>query len=177
MDLLRIAVRVLFAYVLLHQLLRHAGHRVVASGANGGSGGKGAGIEFMLALIMGDMVDDVLWAEVPAAQFVVACGALVVLHLLVTSLRHVNARWRWLIEGTPVPLLADGVPQPRGMRRERVNEAGLAALLRRAGLDRSAWTQVRSVLLEVGGTVSVLRHRWAKPVTAACRRQVRSMAE
>ena len=67
MDPLRIAVRVIVGYVLLLTLARLSGLR---------SPKHATAFEFTLALIVGDMVDDLLWAEVNAAQFVVATGAL-----------------------------------------------------------------------------------------------------
>jgi len=38
----------------------------------------------VLALILGDMIDDAVWSEVPFAQFVVAASTLVLLKLLFT---------------------------------------------------------------------------------------------
>lgn len=74
MDPLRIVVRVAFAFVLLLALMRAAGKRTV----------KNEGpFEFVLSLIIGDMADDVFWAEVPAATFVVAVVTLVALHVSV----------------------------------------------------------------------------------------------
>ena len=62
MDLWRIAVRAAFAYVFLLAMVRLSGKQAV---------GHGTVMEFVLALVFGDMVDNFLWAEVGAAQFVV----------------------------------------------------------------------------------------------------------
>ncbi len=75
MDPIRIAVRAAFAYVFLLLLLRLAGKTAVH---------QGRPFDFVLALVMGDIVDDVLWNEVPIAQFVVAAASLVFMKLAVT---------------------------------------------------------------------------------------------
>ena len=74
MDLSRIVVRVLFAWIVIQALLRLSGKRTLK---------QGNAISFVVVLILGDMFDDVFWAEVPVAQFIVGAGTLVLLHLLV----------------------------------------------------------------------------------------------
>ena len=75
MDPLRIVVRVVFAYVFALALVRISGKRLV---------GQTDVASCVVALILGDMFDDVLWSEVAAAQFVVGAGALVLAHALVS---------------------------------------------------------------------------------------------
>lgn len=73
MDPLRIVIRVLFAYLVALVLVRIAGHREI----------KQVDIHsFIVALIMGDLFDDLFWLEVSAAQFVVALGTLFFLHIV-----------------------------------------------------------------------------------------------
>ena len=79
MDPLRIAVRALLAYVALLLFVRMSGKRTVKHGSP---------FDFTLALILGDMVDDLLWAEVAAAQFVVATGVLVLVHTAMDTARY-----------------------------------------------------------------------------------------
>jgi uncharacterized membrane protein YcaP (DUF421 family) len=80
MDPLRIGVRVVVAYVLLLALARLSGLRTVKHASP---------FDFTVALIVGDMVDDLVWAEVAAAQFVVGVGMLFTIH---TGLRALQ--WR-----------------------------------------------------------------------------------
>jgi len=75
MDPLRVGVRAAAAYVILLLLLRLAGKRTVY---------QGTPFDFVLALVLGDIVDDALWSEVPMAQFVVAAASLVLMKLAVT---------------------------------------------------------------------------------------------
>jgi uncharacterized membrane protein YcaP (DUF421 family) len=78
MDPLRIAVRALFAFVVLLVLIRVSGKRTVK---------QGSPFDFTLALIIGDMVDDAVWAEVAMSQFVVACGVLIGVHVAADYVR------------------------------------------------------------------------------------------
>jgi uncharacterized membrane protein YcaP (DUF421 family) len=73
MDLWRIAVRAAFAYVFLLAMVRLSGKQAV---------GHGRTMDFVLALAMGDMVDNLLWGEVAASQFVVATGTLFISRVL-----------------------------------------------------------------------------------------------
>ena len=71
MDPLRILIRVVFTYVVLLVLVRLAGKRAIKHGSP---------FDFVTALIVGDLIDDALWAEVNASVFVVASGALFMVH-------------------------------------------------------------------------------------------------
>jgi uncharacterized membrane protein YcaP (DUF421 family) len=72
MDLWRIVLRGLFAYVFALAVMRIAGKRTVSHGDTS---------SFVLVVVIGDMFDDLLWAEVAAAKFVVGVSALVLVHL------------------------------------------------------------------------------------------------
>jgi uncharacterized membrane protein YcaP (DUF421 family) len=78
MDPLRIALRALFAYVFLLVLVRQSGKRAVKHGSP---------FDFTVALILGDMVDDLLWAEIAASEFVVAGGTLFAIHTALDVVR------------------------------------------------------------------------------------------
>lgn len=83
MDLASIATRALAAYLFLLALLRLAGKRSVYQGTT---------FDFVLALVLGDLIDDAIWSEVPMAQFVVAAGTLLLVKLLATSHKLYAAR-------------------------------------------------------------------------------------
>jgi uncharacterized membrane protein YcaP (DUF421 family) len=76
MDPFRIAVRCLVAYVFLLVVTRLAGKRFVRHTHT---------FDFVLALIVGDLVDDALWSEVSVAEFVVAAATLVFMKLSLTA--------------------------------------------------------------------------------------------
>jgi uncharacterized membrane protein YcaP (DUF421 family) len=78
-DPLRIVIRVVFGYVIMLALIRLSGKRTVKHSSP---------FDFTIALIAGDMIDDLLWAEVPAAQFVVAVGVLMIAHTFFDFMRY-----------------------------------------------------------------------------------------
>jgi uncharacterized membrane protein YcaP (DUF421 family) len=82
MDPLRIIVRVGFAYALLLVLVRLSGKRTVR---------QGSPFDFTVALLAGDLVDDLIWAEVGAAMFGVAACTLFALHVAFDFFRYRRA--------------------------------------------------------------------------------------
>jgi uncharacterized membrane protein YcaP (DUF421 family) len=66
------------AYLFLLLLLRIAGKRTIK---------QGSPFDFVLALIIGDLVDDAIWAEVAISQFVVAAATLLLMKLVMTLRR------------------------------------------------------------------------------------------
>jgi uncharacterized membrane protein YcaP (DUF421 family) len=154
LDLHHIAVRALFVYLVLLGLVRLSGKKTVS---------QGTPFAFVLALVLGDLIDDALWAEVPAAQFVVAAGTLAMVHLLVS---WSTSRQGWLdrlVSGDPSPVIAGGRMDRRGMRRERLNEKELAFETRQRGVDRERWVEVDSARIEANGEISLLKADWARP--------------
>lgn len=86
MDPLRIVLRVGVAYVVLLALVRVSGKRLVK---------QGSPFDFTVALVVGDLVDDLLWAEVSASLFVAAAGMLVFVHTAFDLVRYRAGAWRW----------------------------------------------------------------------------------
>jgi uncharacterized membrane protein YcaP (DUF421 family) len=146
-DLPHIAVRAAFGYVALLALLRVSGKRTVA---------EGTPFDFVLALVLGDMVDDLLWADVPAAGFVVAVSALTLVHILVSWLKYVSPRFDRVVSGSATLLLSSGEPVRRGLRSEHVAESELEELLRLWGVPRERWPEVERALLETEGHPSLV---------------------
>ena len=87
MDPLRIAVRAAFTFVFVLVLIRASGKRTIRQGDVS---------SFIVALIIGDLFDDLFWAEVSAAEFVVAVGAIVTTHLAVDTSRTSGGMREWL---------------------------------------------------------------------------------
>jgi len=85
MDPLRIAVRAIVAYVTLRVLVRLSGKRTIK---------QGSPFDFTVALIIGDLIDDVLWAEVNVSTFIVASGVIVMLHTTFDYWRFRLESWR-----------------------------------------------------------------------------------
>ena len=75
MDPLRLVIRAIATYLFLLVLLRLSGKRTIK---------QGRPFDFVLALVLGDLIDDAVWAEVPFAEFAVASTTLVLTKLLMT---------------------------------------------------------------------------------------------
>ena len=153
MELYRIAIRAVFIYIVLLALIRLSGKRTVAEGTS---------FAFVLALILGDMIDDGLWAEVPAAQFVVGAGTLATAHLVVSW-----AAWRieWverIVSGEPTAVMEGGRARRAGLRAERMNEKALAFEVRQAGVADGRWAEIQCAHVEASGAFSLLKAPWAR---------------
>lgn len=87
MDPLRIIVRIVFGWLFVLILVRLSGKRTVH---------EGDASSFVVAIIVGDMFDDLFWAEVPAAEFAAGVGTLILLHLFVETNRYASGARDWL---------------------------------------------------------------------------------
>src|SRR5688500_2358757 len=86
-ELQAIAIRCLFAYGFLLLMTRLSGKHTVS---------EATPFDFVLALILGDIIDDVILAEVEVARFVAAAGTLIFLDVLTTLITYRSARMtRW----------------------------------------------------------------------------------
>lgn len=155
MDLWRIAVRAIFAYLFALLLVRISGKRTV---------GQASPFDFTIAVIVGDLFDDLLWAEVGASQFVAAMGALFFAAAVVEVASSRSARVYFFVNGLPRIVLRDGAVDVRALRRDQLSDADLAHLLRLEGIGRGEWETVRLGVMEHDHHLSVLRHRSAAPV-------------
>lgn len=154
MELHKIAIRVLFAYMFLLLILRLSGKRTVAEGNT---------FDFVLALVLGDTIDNAMWGEVPIAQFIVAAGTLVVVQLLVSLASYRNETLQAILEGTPVTFLRKGRLDRKGMRRERINRRQSEEMLRLGGgVEPDEWESIEAARLEHSGEPSVTLHPWAR---------------
>ena len=154
MSILGLVIRTLVAYVMLLALVRASGKRLIS---------QATGIEFVLALMLGDLVDDVMFGTVPVAQFIVAGGTLTVLQLTIALAAMRSTRVWNLIEGTPPLILQNGIPRREAMRRERINRKELASMLRRCGIPAARWAEIKQARIEEESKLAVTFHDWAKP--------------
>lgn len=155
MSPLHILVRTLVAYLFLLAMLRLSGKRVVA---------EATGMQLVLAILIGDLVDDAMFGAVPFAQFVVAAGSLTMVQLLVGIAAYHDLRVWSLVEGAPPLLIQNGIPRRDAMRGQRISRKELASLLRLRGISAARWAEIKRARLEEEGILGVIFHDWAKPV-------------
>jgi uncharacterized membrane protein YcaP (DUF421 family) len=161
MSLLAIAIRAAAAYFFLLLLVRLSGKRTVL---------QGTPFDFVVALILGDMIDDMLWAEVSASEFVVATTSLFLAHLVCSHIAFHHSWLRRWLEGVETPLVGDGALVDSGQRRERLRFAAAHSLLRLRGVRDLR--EIKRANVELSGDLSVIRHRWARPATKIDRDQL-----
>ncbi|HET7710762.1 MAG TPA: YetF domain-containing protein [Thermoanaerobaculia bacterium] len=153
MDLWRIAVRAIVAYVYLLVTTRAAGKRVVV---------QATPFDFVASLILGDLIDDALWAEVPIAQFATAVATLLMADALVKISSWRSLRLHRLFDGVPAIVMRNAVQDSEALRREQLSEADLEHLVRQHGIDRDQWNRIRLGVVEIDHHLSVLEQEWAK---------------
>lgn len=148
MDPARVAIRCAASFIFLLAVVRLSGKRCVS---------EATAFDFVLSLIVGDLVDDAILAEVPVSHFIVASGTLVMIEIIVSILAHTNDRWMWWVEGKPGIILVDGRLNPEVMRNETLNERDVIWLLRMEGLEKEKWIQIRLASIEAEGQTAVLK--------------------
>lgn len=165
MSIADLVIRATVAYVALLVMLRLSGKRVLA---------EATGMQFVLAIMLGDLVDKAVLEDVSIATFLTATITLIALQLAVSfSASRSDRVYRWL-EGVPAVLIQNGIPRRASARRQRLSGRELASLLRMRGLSGARWTEIREARLEEGGELSILAHDWARPVPRRDRDAVRA---
>jgi uncharacterized membrane protein YcaP (DUF421 family) len=145
-DLFAVALRASLMFLYLLAVLRVSGKRSLHHLSP---------IDFVLATAVGDLFDDVLWAEVPLAQGVVGVTTLVLVPSLVGC-----AAWKWpavarLVGGGPTTVLRDGRWVEAGLRQARTPQEEVRAALRTQGAERLE--DLGEVLWEPSGALSVIK--------------------
>jgi uncharacterized membrane protein YcaP (DUF421 family) len=156
MDAAIVATRVFFTFAVLLILLRISGKRIVA---------ESTVFDFVLALIVGDLVDDVFFGEQPVSMFIAAVGTLIILEIIMRLLSRVNPKIHYFLEGKPVLLVKEGLPIQKNIKKNLLAHKELRAMLRLDGLLVQRWKEIKISFLEQNGHSSVIRkneHREAK---------------
>ena len=116
---------------------------------------QGAPVDFVVALVVSDLLDDVILAGVPVAQGVVAIGSVMLLHALLAFAAYRNESLARLLGLGGTPLIARGKVVREKMHRETISDDELASYLRELEIEDPS--QVEDAWLEPSGSVSVKR--------------------
>ena len=160
MDLWRIAVRALGAYIYLLTMSRASGKRAVS---------QATPFDFVVSLIVGDLIDDALWAEVSMAKFAVAAASIFTCDVIVKVAAFHSKRILHLVNGRPRVVLRDGRELRDELRKEQLNEGDVAHLLRLQGIEKRE--DVRLGAIELDHQISVIRHPGAEPATKSMKEE------
>jgi len=163
MELWRIAVRAVSAYLYLLVLTRTSGKSTVS---------QATPFDFVVSLILGDLIDDALWAEVSIAKFGVAAGSIVFCDLAVKLAAFRSRSFFRLVSGDPRVVLRDGIEDGAALSREQLNEGDLEHLLRLDSIDREHWQDVHVGMLELDHELSVILTPGAEPATKSMKEQL-----
>jgi len=150
------ALRSVAIYALMLVVIRLLGKRTV---------GNFSAFDLLVALMLGEIVDEIIYADVTFTQGAVAIGTIALVEYGNSWLSYGSRRACTLLEGDPVPLVKDGKMIAAGMRQERMNRADVMAALRLQGVEDIH--EVKLAQVEVDGLVSVIKTEWAREIQKA----------
>jgi uncharacterized membrane protein YcaP (DUF421 family) len=155
-ELLATALRAAVVYVLMLAVIRLLGKRTV---------GNFSAFDLLVALMLGEVVDELIYGDVGMAQGMVAIAVIAMAHYSNSWLSYWDHGMDRLLEGIPTTIVQDGVLLRNGLRKEHMNEKDALAELRLQGVEDLS--EVRLAQVEVDGQLSVIRQDWASPVQKA----------
>lgn len=157
-EFVGIALRVSFIYVYVLIVLRLSGKRSIDHVSP---------FDVVLANAMGDMFDDMIWAEVPLAQGVVGITTLLLLHMLVSFAVSQSDLAKDIFAGRPTWVIRQGKLQQAGLAVERTRPEAVFSAMREQSEDVLAET--REAAWEPAGRLSALK---VEPAKAAQKRDL-----
>ena len=153
LDLTGIIARVSIMYVYALVLVRISGKQSL---------GQLTPMDFVVTLIIGDLFDDVFWAEVPVIEAMVAFATIVLAHILVTFITSRNTSLYWMLASPARPLIEEGRLVQKNLQLERIRAEDVQFELRLKGEEHMR--EVKEARLEPSGQVSVIKNPSNKPV-------------
>lgn len=155
-DLALTAARAVAVYAVMLAIIRVSGKRTI---------GTFSAFDFLVALMLGEVVDELIYGDVSMAQGFVAVGVIALMHYANSWLTYWDHGFGHLLEGSPTVVLEKGQLHFPGMRAERMNEKDVISELRLHGVDDLR--EVKLAVIEYNGQLSVIRQDWAEPVQKA----------
>ena len=155
-DLAWTAARAVAVYAAMLVVIRVSGKRTI---------GSFSPFDFLVALMLGEIVDEMIYGEVSMAQGFVAMTAIALLHYVNSWLTYWDHGFSHVLEGSPTVVLEKGQFHYPGLRAERLNEKEVLSELRLHGVDDLR--EVKLAVIEYNGQMSVIQQDWAEPVQKA----------
>lgn len=153
LDLTGIIFRLSVMYLYALALLRISGKQSVS---------HLTALDFIVTLIVGDLFDDIFWADVPILQGMVAFTAITLVHILVTYLASRNRSIHRLVVSPPGLVVQNGRLVQETLQRERLRPETVQYELRLKGEEQLR--DIREAWVEPKGEISVLKTSASKPV-------------
>jgi uncharacterized membrane protein YcaP (DUF421 family) len=155
-ELLLTSARAVAVYALILIVIRLLGKRTV---------GNFTAFDLLIALMLGELVDEMIYGDVRFLQGTVAIVTLAALAAADSWVSYASRGMQRVLEGTPTVIVRDGTFDRDGMRAERMNERDVMGMLRLSGIQDIR--EVHLAIVETDGKVSVLKHDWAAPADKA----------
>lgn len=153
-EVLGLTVRVIAFYFFLLTAVRLSGKRSI---------GQLGPLDFIAGLVIGDLIDDILWNNQPFASGLVAASVLILIHMgfeLVGAIyRPFN---RFVLGMTPVTVIRDGRLVINGLRRERAPDEDVSSQMRIHGVDQI--DEIKHAAWEPGGGMSIILKKESRSV-------------
>ncbi len=147
------AARGLLVYVVMLVVIRLLGKRTV---------GNFTAFDLLVALMLGEVVDEIIYGDVTIAQGLVAIVVVAAAKYLTAWLSYASHALNKLLEGKPRELVRHGELVPDALRAEFMSEREVLAALRLQSIGDMR--EVKSAVMEVDGAVSVIKEDWAEPL-------------
>jgi uncharacterized membrane protein YcaP (DUF421 family) len=122
--------------------------------------GNFSAFDLLVALMLGEVVDEIIYGDVSIAQGAVAILAIALIKYATSWLSYSSEAAARILEGSPTPVVIAGEFQRAGMRQELMNESDVLSALRLRSIDDPA--EVKLAQVETDGEVSVIREEWAE---------------
>ena len=155
-DLALTAARAVAVYAVMLAVIRLSGKRTI---------GSFSAFDFLVALMLGEVVDEIIYGSVSMTQGFIGIGVIALLHYGNSWLTYWDHGFGHLLEGAPTVVLEKGQMHYPGMRAERMNEKDVLSELRQHGVDDLR--EVKLAIIEYNGQMSVIRQDWAETVQKA----------
>ena len=153
LDLPGIISRVSIMYVYALALMRISGKQSVS---------QLTALDFVVVTIIGDLFDDVFWADVPVWKGMVAMATLIVVHILVTYVSSRNNSIHQLLVSPATLAIQEGRLVQKTLQKERTPPEEVQFEMRLVGEEH--FKEVQQGRWEPKGRLSIIKKEENKPV-------------
>lgn len=152
-DLMLTALRASLIYFFLLFVIRLLGKREV---------GASSAFDFMVALMLGEVVDEAIFGDVSMVKGLLAISVIAAWHLVNAWASFRSKTVQKITSASPTVLVEHGKMKQENLAKERIHQDEVEFELRMAGIDEIK--EVKKATLEPNGKVSVIKEDWAEAV-------------
>lgn len=161
-EILGVVIRVSVLYGFLLMMLRFTGKRGLDSLSP---------FDFLVGLVLGDMLDDAIWNDIPLAHGLAGITVILALHVVLALATSRSRRLHDLVSSTPTLVVKNGKFIPGGLAKERTPREDVQSELRMEGED--TLKDIAQAQWESGGQLSVFKRKPGGPEPKKQQKKVR----